>query len=402
MRRGKVLINLVGNAVKFTEEGGITVEAKELKKEGENLMVEFTVTDTGIGIPEDKLESVFESFSQASSDTTRKYGGTGLGLSISKQLVEIHGGEMFITSKLGVGTTFGFRIPYKAGTGENQAIKTVYSPEKHELKNLKILLVEDNNFNQMVAIDTLEASIPGVKIEVAENGQQAVEKVQAHDFDLVLMDVQMPVMDGYTATKNIRGMGGTKGATKIMAMTASATTEEIERCYAAGMDQFISKPFDHDDLMGKIAQLIFGTKDGMEKATGGVHKSLEGIKVLLVEDNDFNQIVATDTLESLIKGIKIEVAENGQVAVNKVQNGNYDLVLMDVNMPVMNGYDATDQIRNVLNSDVPIMAMTANATQSEIQACLTAGMDEFITKPFDPQELLKKMSSVIQKKTVAK
>ncbi len=257
-RLNQILINLAGNAIKFTESGKVTVKCHLVGKSNGKAEVKYEVIDTGIGIAQDKVQSVFESFSQASSDTTRKFGGTGLGLTISKKLVELQGGQIGVSSKLGEGTIFHFNGFYEIGVEDVDVQDNGHSIDdlRQQIKDTIILLVEDNPFNQMVAVDTLESLIEGVKIEVAENGQEAVDKIQTEPFQIVLMDVQMPVMDGYTATREIRKLSEPSGKTPIMAMTASATKAEIEKCFQSGMDEYISKPFDQDDLITKIANLV--------------------------------------------------------------------------------------------------------------------------------------------------
>jgi signal transduction histidine kinase len=253
----QVLINLTGNAIKFTEKGGVIVDIRPVRIENNSCTLLFSINDTGIGISQVNLGKIFDSFSQASSDTTRKYGGTGLGLTISKQLVEMQGGEINVTSTPGKGTTFSFTIPYEIGdeTAETKDEKHIgVSPE--ELRGIKILLVEDNAFNQMVATDTLTDLIGELSIDVAENGRIAVDMVSKNEYDVVLMDIQMPEMDGFESTKNIRQLPGTKGQTRIMAMTANVTPEEVSKCFECGMNEYISKPFDPQDLINKLGKLV--------------------------------------------------------------------------------------------------------------------------------------------------
>jgi signal transduction histidine kinase/DNA-binding response OmpR family regulator len=255
----QVMVNLVGNAVKFTEKGSIEMCCKLIEQKGEDLLIEFSVQDTGIGIPQNKLETIFEDFAQAARDTSRKFGGTGLGLSISKKIVELQGGTISVTSKLGEGTTFSFRIWYKAGTEKVERKEKPAQTKVQELHGIKILLVEDNEFNQVVAVDTLKSLIKNLTIDVASNGKVAIEmlKDKNKQYDILLMDVQMPEMNGYETTQYIRkhtALGYSD--IPIIAMTASATKPEIDSCFASGMTDFISKPFDADILLIKISTLL--------------------------------------------------------------------------------------------------------------------------------------------------
>jgi signal transduction histidine kinase len=262
VRLTQVLINLSGNAIKFTENGSVTIRVRLKNKNEETADIEFSVMDTGIGIPEDKLGKIFESFSQASSDTTRKYGGTGLGLTISKQLIELQGGAIKVTSELGKGTAFTFHLAYQIGKVEDVGKAIIHDSDASpdELKGLNILLVEDNPFNQMVAVDTLTDLVKEINIDVADNGKIALDMLGTKDYDTILMDVQMPEMDGFEATQRIRALPRPKSATPIMAMTANVTNDEVEKCFESGMDQYISKPFAQQDLVNKIANLTVRKK----------------------------------------------------------------------------------------------------------------------------------------------
>jgi len=262
-RLNQILINLAGNAIKFTESGEVKIDIHEINRQGNMSMIQFSIIDTGIGISEESINKIFDSFSQASSDTTRKFGGTGLGLTISKQLIELQGGTIQVKSELGKGTSFIFTIPYTIGEK-----KTGQEGPKHgdingvELKGIRILLVEDNPFNQMVATDTLNDLIPDLVIEIAENGLVALQRMADSKYDVVLMDIQMPEMDGFEATKKIREMDAIKSATPIMAMTANVTPEEVSKCFESGMDAYISKPFETQDLLNKLGKLtILKTKN---------------------------------------------------------------------------------------------------------------------------------------------
>ena len=259
-RLNQVLVNLVSNAVKFTEKGLITIAVKEESSSDEQIQLQFTVSDTGIGIDQNRLDKIFESFEQAYSDTTRKFGGTGLGLSISKKLIELQDGKTWVESEKDKGSRFKFNVAYPRHIAETKIpdveAKAGVENTAAKLKGIRILLVEDNVFNVMVAREELEDSIPEVQVEVAENGAIAVEKLKTGDFDIILMDIQMPVMNGYEATQKIRLLDDGQAHIPIIAMTANVMKEEVERCYKAGMNNFIGKPFDTVELLRKIKKLL--------------------------------------------------------------------------------------------------------------------------------------------------
>lgn len=263
IRLTQILTNLVSNAIKFTEKGGVTIEVKDNNEtvgvEPELIKLSFKVIDTGIGIAPENINRIFESFTQASDDTTRKYGGTGLGLTITRQLIDLHMGTVNIQSDVGKGTTFEVIIPYLKGNFVDSALSRIMADDNLQpSKPLHILLVEDQPFNQMVAVDTLQSLFKEITVEVACNGREAVEMVKAAPelFDVILMDVQMPEMDGYEATEHIRKLQDEKGKTSIMAMTANVIKEEIDKCFSSGMNDFIAKPFEPAQLRQKILQLV--------------------------------------------------------------------------------------------------------------------------------------------------
>ncbi len=265
-RLNQIVLNLVGNAIKFTQKGSINVNVKMIKSKNEKFifsdcfaakaesdtLLEFSVKDTGIGIANDKLEHIFERFSQAESHTTRKYGGTGLGLSIAKQLVELQGGKLQVDSELKVGSVFTFCIPYKKSTEKLHSLDVVTSNyDLNELSALDILLVEDNNLNVILMSSLFSEN--GMKLKIAENGSVAIEMLKANRFDIVLMDMEMPVMNGYEATSIIRKE--LKSKVPIIAMTANAMSGERERCLSMGMNDYISKPINANILFEKMHEL---------------------------------------------------------------------------------------------------------------------------------------------------
>jgi CheY-like chemotaxis protein/HPt (histidine-containing phosphotransfer) domain-containing protein len=253
MRLIQVLVNLAGNAIKFTEKGSVVLEAKL----NADKRINFFVTDTGIGIPKDKLQSVFESFTQAHASDSRKYGGTGLGLTISRQFIELMGGKLEVESVVGSGTTFSFALELPEGRAENlTAGKDSEHIDGSILDGLKILLADDNEDNRTVARDTL-LSKSKVEITEAVNGADALEKLSRQDFNLVLMDVQMPVMDGYEATRQIRNPDSAvrNHTIPVIALTASVIRSDLDKCRAAGMNDYVPKPFKTHQLISCIAKL---------------------------------------------------------------------------------------------------------------------------------------------------
>jgi len=255
VRLNQVLLNLISNAIKFTEDGGVNISVSCVQESKTRMILEFAIKDTGIGIPLDKQGKVFESFEQAAADTTRKFGGTGLGLAIVKQLVELQGGEVWVNSEPGSGSNFGFRLPFEKGTVEDKAIHTdkpdIVVDEKY---HPRVLIVEDNPINRMLVIKVLEKW--GFQTDIAENGQIALDKYSENDYNIILMDLQMPVKDGYETTQDIRALKSAKKDVPIIAMTAHAIKGERERCLAIGMNDFIPKPFNAAELREKLFALL--------------------------------------------------------------------------------------------------------------------------------------------------
>ncbi len=397
VRLSQILLNLTGNAVKFTEKGSVIIKAIWKKREEGAFTMLLEIQDTGIGIPEDRQQAVFEIYSQAGADTTRKFGGTGLGLTISKQLVEQQGGNIGLRSIVGVGTTFFFEIPYPAVEKTDSELS---KPEGIEdlalrLNGIRILLVEDNPFNQMVAVDTLKSLISDTRIEVAENGQEAIDYLLEHRVDIILMDVNMPVMDGFEASRLLRlREKNTSGHLPIMAMTAGVTRPEIEACLQAGMDDVIGKPFEPEDLLLKMFTLLEKYKSGSKPVQPEPAIVLSGKRILITDDNAFNRIVAEDLLKDLLPDSVFDQAENGQEMLEMHAKNHYDIILTDLNMPVLDGWQATAELRKI-DKNVRILAMTANNSPSEKDACRHLGMNGYVSKPFDPDKLLKNLAHLV-------
>ncbi len=262
IRLNQILTNLASNAIKFTEQGSVQIICKQVTADGQG-MLQYSVKDSGIGIPANKMETIFEVFEQVDGTLSKKFGGTGLGLSICKQLVEMQGGEIFVVSKEGEGSTFTFRLPLIICEKESMEPKAtdeqILEKLGRQMSGIQILLAEDNHFNIMLATDDLTHYIPGVRIHTAANGKMAVESFQQESYDLVLMDIQMPEMDGYDAASQIRQLEQNRDDERhipIIAMTASLLEHEIDKCYKVGMDNYIPKPYQIEQLIGTIHEEI--------------------------------------------------------------------------------------------------------------------------------------------------
>lgn len=315
VRLNQILINLISNALKFTHSGYIQIKCTVDKNERKKYQLRFDVIDTGIGIPKDKLKTIFESFSQADASVTRKYGGTGLGLTIVKQLVELQGGTITVTSEVDKGSIFSFIVPYQKGDIKS-IHKSSYSSENFNTKKLiglSILLVEDNDINRLYASSILKTW--GCNIETAENGFVAVEQVKNNTFDVVLMDIQMPVMDGFEATKTIRSFAKPKNKIPIIALTANATRSDVDKCIAGGMDDCIAKPFTPDDLFKILSRYISRkVKNELpteEKKTITSAFDLSYLKTISNNNESFIKEMIVTFIETLPNSIKeIQLALN--------------------------------------------------------------------------------------------
>jgi len=316
VRLGQVLVNLINNALKFTEKGSINVSA-ELHGQNKMAQVYISVKDSGIGIPKEKLDKIFESFSQADTSITRKYGGTGLGLAICKQLVELQNGTMAVESAFGVGSNFHFTISYKIGTDDDlpESEVQVLDSRLHSLMDYSILLVEDNEINRMYASKLLEKW--DCNLELAENGKVAIEQIEKSQFDLVLMDLQMPIMDGYEATKLIRSWENDKSKIPIVALTANAIKGDNEKCLEVGMNDYLSKPFTPDQLYTKIAKIL-----NPALLSAGIDKGPSVQKDGLVNLDHLNEICDGDTkfIKEMIETFNNKTSQHLTEMKNNVEN----------------------------------------------------------------------------------
>jgi len=313
VRLNQILINLISNAVKFTHVGSIKIHVQAQKQKADFYKLRFDISDTGIGIPQDKLQTIFESFSQADASVTRKYGGTGLGLTIVKQLVELQEGSIFVSSKENSGSTFTFYLPYKAGKKAKPVETNHYQPKSKEpFKYHSLLLVEDNDINRLYASSILK--MWGCHFETAENGVVALEKIRNHSFDAILMDVQMPVMDGLETTKAIRQGDPKKRNVLIIALTANATQQDYQKCLDAGMNDCIIKPFTQQDLFNSLNKHL-GRKvapkkeNGIKESKPDTLVDLSYLRKMSNNNQDFIDEIIGTFLESMPTNIS-EIAQN--------------------------------------------------------------------------------------------
>ncbi len=384
-RLRQILMNLVGNAVKFTEKGDVVVRVSMEDAVNGTNRVKFSVSDTGIGIPSAKLGSIFDAFSQEDSSITRRYGGTGLGLSISARLVEALGGRIDVTSSPGKGSQFFFTLPLD---DDPKGTATVLSPGG--IKGLRVLIADDHLTNRMVLSNTLTGM--GALVHSVDSGQNALAWLQSEGnakvpCDLVLLDARMPGLDGFETAEKIRELPHCELLTLVM-LSSAGLQGDAKRSRDAGFSAYLSKPFTREDLV----QIILRVR-GEAQAEGEpfvtrhvIQDEQTGMNILLVEDHVVNQKLALTWLNRW--GHHITLAVNGQEALDHLAQKAFDVVLMDMMMPVMDGLEATRRFRaSEVGTRTPIIAMTANAMQSDRDACIAVGMDDFISKPIKPEEL---------------
>lgn len=387
LRLGQVLTNLVNNAVKFTEQGEIRLKIELLEQTGEKVQLRFSIRDTGIGMTPEQTAKLFQAFTQADMSTTRKHGGTGLGLTISLKLVEMMGGRIWIESEAGVGSTFFFTV--WLGVGKASGVGKIL-PE--QLPHLNVLVVDDNSAAREILSDALH-DITG-NVDVVSSGAEALAAIKQQDgstpYDLVFMDWRMPGLDGLQTTRRIKEDEQLHKQPVIVMVTAFGREEVREEAERLGIDGFLVKPITKSMLVDTLVTLF--APDAVETALAAANEPhadrLKGAHILLAEDNEINQQIAVELLEGV--GARMTVANNGQEALDHLNQypTDFHLVLMDLQMPVMGGYEATVKIRSDARfATLPIIAMTAHATIEEKQKCLDSGMNDHISKPIDPGAL---------------
>ncbi len=394
LRLGQVLINFANNAIKFTERGEISMAVRLQAGSDGTALLRFEVRDTGIGLTEEQIGRLFQSFSQADSSITRKYGGTGLGLAISKALAEAMGGTVGVESTFGEGSTFWFTALLGLGEAAERLVLTDL-----DLRGRRVLVVDDNAHAALVLVDMLRSM--GFDVASVDSGAKAVAAVRdaaagGYPFDLTMLDWQMPGMDGLQTAHAIAALQ-LQSHPKPIIVTAYGREEVVQGAQAAGIEDLLVKPVNASVLFNTMLRAMGrgAVAVGIADAGGSAFEALaplSGARILLVEDNELNQQVACELLFDA--GFVVEIADNGQMAVDMVAQTHldttlrYDLVLMDMQMPVMDGVTATQHIRQDLrNAVLPIVAMTANAMAADRQRCRDAGMNDFVTKPIEPDEL---------------
>jgi signal transduction histidine kinase/CheY-like chemotaxis protein len=391
LRLGQVLTNLSSNALKFTERGEIIVSILVVNKEQDRVELQFSVKDTGIGLTQEQIGKLFKEFSQADASTSRKYGGTGLGLAISKRLTEMMNGKIWVESKPGEGSSFIFTACFEVKPDEKNK-KLVLAKI---LQGMRVLIVDDNESARDILENALQSF--SLEVEMAASGSEGITKVEAAEegkpFDLIIMDWKMPEMNGIRTSEIIKKHPKLNHIPKIIMLTAYGREEVVDQAKEAGLDGFLVKPMNPSMLFETIKE-VFGEKPVWETGSrvGKVLKeekdlvSIKGAKILLVDDNEINQEIANELLEQA--GLTVAIANNGEEAVKMVAQTEYDCVLMDCQMPIMDGYEATLAIRKEKRfSSLPIIAMTANTMQGDREKCIDVGMNDHVAKPVNPKEL---------------
>jgi len=391
LRLNQVLVNLISNAIKFTEDGEINVAVNLLDSSTDNVLLRISVTDTGIGMDEEQRANLFKAFTQADTSTTRKYGGTGLGLAISRRLILLMGGDIGVTSAAGQGSTFYIEVELPL---QKEQDNSHHQYLLQKLSGVRILAIDDNLSTREMLYEMLRSYQVDVKVcRTAEQALQVFQQSVEEDnpYQLVLVDWRLPGMDGLEFCQTITERYADDVRPKLTLATGYYAEELSEKAKQAGVNDIISKPFTASTLGRSLASTLFQRElpDESDAESGdGIPESILRAPILVVEDNEINQQVAREILTS--HKFKVDIVENGQLAVEAVHNKNYSLVLMDIQMPVMDGLKAARTIRADFNyQQLPILAMTANAMSGDEERSLAAGMQGHIAKPIDEQQLIK-------------
>ncbi len=407
-RLRQIFINLAGNSIKFTGTGEVVIQCGVESQDEESVLLHFAVSDTGIGIPEDKVDTIFESFRQVDGSVTRKYGGTGLGLSITKQLSEMMGGKVWVESELGKGSTFHFTA--RLGL-QPEKKRPVRESAPIDLHGSRVLVVDDNATNRMVLREMI--AFWGVSCGETSDGKDALAQMEkaakdGNPYHLVLVDGQMPKMDGFEISKRIKE-NPTLADTRIILLTSMGRRGDAARCKELGISAYLLKPIKQSELLGACMNVL---GHSMLDATLGKDRLVtrhtvreeqrcrQSLKILVAEDNPVNQKLAVRALEK--QGHSTVVVGNGLEALERLEEDVFDVVLMDVQMPVMDGLKATAIIREREKSTgghIPIVAITARVMKGDRESCLAAGTDGYLSKPFKVAELLEVLYPVMENKS---
>jgi len=405
-RLRQILSNLIGNAIKFTERGEIVVSVRARGEQSARARLLFSVADTGIGIAADKTATIFEPFRQADSSTTRKYGGSGLGLAISKRLTELMGGRIWVEPRSSGGSLFQFTVD--VGLRTDSALPA--RPAALALAGLEALVVDDNATNRRILGDLLAGW--GMKLELADGAAAALARLDARQgsppFALLIVDCNMPEMDGFELVERVRAVpGGRSGA--IVMLTSGGQPGDAARCRQMGISAYMSKPVSMGVLREVVERALAAERDAAPFTASGTRprpsalitrhslaEAQRSLHVLLAEDNAVNQVLAASLLKK--HGHRVSIAADGLEALELIEREQFDLVLMDVHMPRLGGYDAARRIRAAereAGGHLPIIALTAQAMKGDRERCLEAGMDGYVTKPLKIAELFTAMHEVL-------
>ncbi|TWB80054.1 signal transduction histidine kinase [Nitrospirillum amazonense] len=385
LRLAQILINFAGNAVKFTETGRISINIRAIEEDEASVTLLFQVADTGIGMTAEQQARLFRSFEQADTTTTRRFGGTGLGLAISKRLAELMGGAVGVDSDYGKGSCFWFT----AKLGRVPTSQPLLP--RPDLRGRRVLVVDDSRNARRVMSAMLTSM--SFRVDGAGDGRAAIAAIKeaaaaGAPYDVAFLDWQMPDLDGMETARGIGALGLAHPPHLIM-VTAYSREDVRRAAEQSGIEDVLIKPVNSSVLFDAVIRAIAGTETVEPKTRAGDlpadFEALQGLSVLLVEDNDFNQQVAIELLTDV--GVGVELAENGAIALERIAARRYDAVLMDVQMPVMDGLTASRRIREMGETALPIIAMTANAMASDRERCLAAGMNDYVSKPIDPDQL---------------
>ncbi len=398
IRLRQIIVNLIGNAIKFTDTGEVIVRVEQESREGDDIRLHFAVSDTGIGIPKEKQSVIFDAFSQADGSTTRKYGGTGLGLAIATQLVQMMGGKIWVESEVGQGSTFHFTAVMRPSKDLQLKMRT----RRSDLSGLRALVVDDNATNRRILEEVLQAwQMKPSTASTAASAFAMLKKGQAsgEPFDLVLLDCVMPDIDGFGLAAQIQ-QDHSIAQTPLIMFSSTGHGSVAARCREMKLAGYLTKPVKQSELFDVIASALGETEQSAEETAALVPvvetAPSHGLRVLLAEDNPVNQRLVVKLMEK--QGHTIVVAGNGKEALAALEGGRFHVVLMDVQMPEMGGFEAAGIIRErekETGAHIPIIAMTAHALKGDRERCLGAGMDAYVAKPIQARLLFEAIASVV-------